>query len=188
MKKLIIISLALVLVLATVISVVAAQTGTVTITPNTTTLYAGSTVTFTVKVTGVTAAKSIGVIPSYDTNVFDLVSGEWLVSGSAMSDFSGGTATIAYAYARAFNENVFKFTLKVKSNAKLGQVTVNATVSIKNGNSIVIPAAGFYIGESMFIIEIFAQSFVDHLSHFSTGDQATRIEGAIVIAIYNACC
>ena len=137
MKKSIIISLALVLVLVTVISVTAAQTGTVTITPNTTTLYAGSTVTFTVKVTGVTAAKSIGIIPSYDTNVFDLVSGEWLVTGSAMSDFSGGTATVAYASARAFNENVFKFTLKVKSNVKLGEATVNATVSIKNGNETI---------------------------------------------------
>ncbi len=137
MKKIIFLSLVLIVMLTSTLSVAAAQTGTVTITPNTSTIYAGSSVTFTVKVTGVTAAKSIGIVPTYDNTIFELVSGEWLVTGAAMSDFSGGTATIAYASARAFNENVFKFTLKVKSNAKLGNATVNATVSIKNGNEAV---------------------------------------------------
>lgn len=137
MKRVLIISILLIMLVLFVLPANAAQNATVTITPSATTLYAGSTVTFTVKVTGCSAAKSIGIIPTYDSSVFELVSGEWLISGSAMSDFSGGTATIAYASARAFNENVFKFTLKVKSNAALASYKVNATVSIKNGNETV---------------------------------------------------
>lgn len=134
MKKLFLLSLIVLCLFAFMMPLMAAQTATVTITPNKTSASAGDSVTFTVKVTGVSAAKSIGIIPSYDTSVFEMVSGEWLVTGSAMSDFSGGTATIAYAASRGFNENVFKFTLKVKSNAKLGKATVNANVNIKNGN------------------------------------------------------
>ncbi len=137
MKKL---TIALITVLMSVLLVLpafAAQNATVTVTPNKSTANAGDTVTFTVKITGCTAAKSIGIIPKYDESTFELVSGEWLVSGSAMSDFSGGTASIAYASARAFNENVFKFQLKVKSSASLSAYTVNATVSIKNGNEAV---------------------------------------------------
>lgn len=134
MKKILLLSLIAICLFSFTIPLMAAQTATVTITPNKTSASAGDSVTFTVKVTGVSAAKSIGIIPSYDSSVFELVSGEWLVTGSAMSDFSGGTATIAYAASRGFNENVFRFTLKVKSNAKLGKATVNANVNIKNGN------------------------------------------------------
>ncbi len=137
MKKLIIFLVAAIMATLLIVPASAAQTATVTIRSNASSVYAGATVTFTVKVTGVSAAKSIGIIPSYDTNTFELVSGQWLVTGSAMSDFSGGVASIAYASSRAFNENVFKFTLKVKSNAKLNTYTVNATVSIKNGNETV---------------------------------------------------
>ena len=137
MKKLIVFFIVAIMSTLLIVPALAAQTATVTITPSTSSVYAGSTVTFTVKVTGVSAAKSIGIIPSYDTNVFELVSGQWLVSGSAMSDFSGGVASIAYASSRAFNENVFKFTLKVKSSAKLNTYSVDATVSIKNGNETV---------------------------------------------------
>lgn len=137
MKKILIFVLAFACLLGLALSFGAAQTATVTITPNKSSAYAGDSVIFTVKVTGVSAAKSIGIIPSYDSAVFELVSGEWLVSGSAMSDFSGGTATIAYAASRGFNENVFRFTLKLKSNAKLGNASVNANVNIKNGNETV---------------------------------------------------
>ncbi|MBO5221164.1 MAG: hypothetical protein J6C26_02510 [Clostridia bacterium] len=137
MKKILVFALALICLLGITLSLGAAQTATVGITPNKSSTYAGDSVTFTVKVTGVSAAKSIGIIPSYDTSVFELVSGEWLLSGSAMSDFSGGTAAIAYASARGFNENVFKFTLRIKSGAKLGQTAVDAKVNIMNGNETI---------------------------------------------------
>ncbi len=63
MKKL---TIALITVLMSVLLVLpafAAQNATVTVTPNKSTANAGDTVTFTVKITGCTAAKSIGIIP-----------------------------------------------------------------------------------------------------------------------------
>lgn len=134
MKKSLIFILSIALIVILTVSAVSAQSGKMALTADKSSVYAGATITVTVKVTGVSAAKSIGIIPSFDEKVFELVSGEWLVTGAALSDFSGGTATIAYASARAFNENVFKFTLKVKSNASLGSFTVGASASIKNGS------------------------------------------------------
>ena len=115
----------------------AAQSATVKIVASNGTLHAGETITFSVKITGCEAAKSIGIIPTYDESIFELVSGEWLISGAALSDFSDGTATIAYVNVQTFNENVFKFKLKVKSGAGLGTKTVSATVNIKNGSETI---------------------------------------------------
>ncbi len=137
MKKLTIVLMILVLMFCSALPVSAAQTASVAITPNTPTAHAGSSVTFTVTVTGVTAAKSIGIIPQYDSNVFELVSGQWLLTGAALSDFSGGTATIAYTSEQAFNQNVFYFILKVKNGAALNTTSVSASVSIKNGDETI---------------------------------------------------
>lgn len=133
MKKYAMILISTLLLFGLILPIGAAQNGKMVITPDKAEFYPGATVTFTVKVTGVSAAKSIGIIPQYDTSVFELVSGEWLVTGAALSDFSGGTATIAYASPRAFNENVFRLKLKVKSSAKLGSYNVTANTNIKNG-------------------------------------------------------
>ncbi len=137
MKKISWILLLATLAVLLVIPTFADQTATVNINPSKDVVYEGDSVTFTVRVSGVTAAKSIGIIPMYDVGTFKLVSGSWIVTGSAISDFSGGTASIAYASERAFNENVFRFTLEVKDGAELDTYEVDANVSIKNGNETV---------------------------------------------------
>ncbi len=136
-KKIVLILLAVMVSALLVLPTVAAQTATVTVTPDSASASEGDTVIFTVKITDCTAAKSIGIIPTYDKEIFEMVSGSWLLSGSAMSDFDGTTASIAYADARGFNQNVFKFTLRVKSDVDLDTYSVSATMSVKNGNETV---------------------------------------------------
>ena len=134
MKKYISIIFAILILLVIALPLSAAQTAKITLNSDATTIYTGSTITFTVKVSGVSAAKAMGIIPDFDESVFELVSGEWLVGDAVLSDFSDGTAVIAYDSERSFNEDVFKFTLKVKSSAKSGSYNVTVIESIKNGS------------------------------------------------------
>lgn len=100
---------------------------------------AGETVTVTVKISGCSTA-SLGIIPSYDTGTFELVSGEWLVSGSMLADFSDGCAVIAYTSPTAFNGDVFRFVLKAKANAKPAKYSVTCEIQAE-GYDTVNPAA-----------------------------------------------
>lgn len=133
MKKILIVLLILLITVCAVLPISAAQTATVKVTPSEDTVEKDSIVTFTVKVSGVSAAKSVGFVLVYDELVFDFVSAEWTVSGAAISDVSGGTAVIAYTSARSFDGDIFKFTLKVKKNVPLDYNTVSVKASIKNG-------------------------------------------------------
>ncbi len=100
---------------------------------------AGETVTVTVKISGCSTA-SLGIIPSYDTGTFELVSGEWLVSGSMLADFSDGCAVIAYTSPTAFNGDVFRFVLKAKAAAKPAKYSVTCEIQAE-GYDTVNPAA-----------------------------------------------
>ena len=127
MKKITFIS-AFALIFVMLMSVAAyAATPTASLSSSASSVYAGGTVTVTVKVSNCSST-SLGIIPSYDTDNFELVSGEWLVTGAALSDFSDGCAVIAYASSNNFNGNVFKFVLKAKSNAKVNSYTVKCEV------------------------------------------------------------
>lgn len=133
MKKIVCFTLTVLLLLIGVsLNVWAAENADVTVMPAQTTVHWDETVTFTVRISGCDAARSIGIIPRYDSEVFEYVSGEWLLTGAFLADFSDGVATIAFVEERAFNENVLTFTLKVKNGAVFDASSVTCEVNIMN--------------------------------------------------------
>lgn len=100
---------------------------------------ANDTITITVNVSDCTSA-SLGIIPSYDENKFELVSGEILVAGAFMSDFSDGIAVIAYTSPVTFNNSdVFRFILKAKSTITPGSYTITCEVQVE-GYDVATPS------------------------------------------------
>ena len=96
----------------------------------------GAQITFTVSVSGSGKVHSAMVVPVYDKNLFELVSGEWLVSGF-LTDFSTATGdgVIAFTSATDINCQVFQFTLKVKSTAAVGASgTVSCSFAVTDVN------------------------------------------------------
>ena len=94
------------------------------------TLKRGDSVTFTVNVSGTPKTKSLGVIVSYDSNVFEFVSGEMLVTGALLSDFTGGTGVAAFTADTDVNGDIGSFVLKVKTDATFGATTVGTEVNV----------------------------------------------------------
>lgn len=88
---------------------------------------AGETVTVTVSINDC-KANSLGIIPSYDENAFELVSGEWLLADGDLTDFSDGCAVIAYMSEKDFTGDVFRFVLRAKSGAG-GEMKITCDVS-----------------------------------------------------------
>lgn len=108
-----------------------AKSPKVTLSASQTNVRPGDTVTFTVKVEGC-ETKSLGIIPEYDKDIFELVSGEWLIGGAILSDFSAGCAVIAYTAFRSFEGDIFTFTLKVPENAIITDSTVKCRVQAED--------------------------------------------------------
>ena len=96
----------------------------------------GDTITFSVKINNGSGIQGIAVIPSYDKTVFELVSGEWVITGGLMPDFSveNGDGVVAFSPAVDINTTVLTFTLKAKSDAPLGNQTVSAEVIVTDSN------------------------------------------------------
>ncbi len=138
MKKVLSIILVVILVIIVLPMSVLAATPTSSLVASSSSIHAGETVTVTVKMSNCSTT-SLGIIPSYDTTNFELVSGEWLVSGAAMSDFSDGCAVIAYTSNYNFSGDVFRFVLKAKTNAKISSHTVKCEVQAE-GYSVTNPS------------------------------------------------
>ena len=99
---------------------------------------AGDEVTVIVSVNGADKATSAGVSVTYGDN-FELVSGEWLLTGGLMSnyDVSKNKGVFAFASATDMNGDLFKLTLKAKTIDKTAQ-TVSINVQLKNGGQTVL--------------------------------------------------
>ena len=99
----------------------------------------GDSITFSVTINNGSGISGIAIVPSYDKSVFDLVSGEWVITGGLMPDFSveNGDGVIAFSPAKDINTKVLTFTLKAKADAPIGTQTVSADVIVtdSNGNS-----------------------------------------------------
>lgn len=124
-KLICIISLLLIAVMMAV-PVLAAKSVSVTLKADSTTVNSGDKVTITVSAS-VDTCGSGGIELSYDTKVFELVSGEWLLSGTALADFSTSTKDGVFALNSdsAISGSAFKFVLKVKDSAALGSSNVS---------------------------------------------------------------
>lgn len=98
---------------------------------------AGDTVTVTVSISGGSALKGIAVIPSYDSDVFELTGGSWLIKG-ALADFSvsNGDGVIAFETSTDVDGDILTFALKVKNSAAVGKASVGCSVTVQDSNSV----------------------------------------------------
>lgn len=146
MKKKIFEFICLLLTVATFTTqVFAASSVSVSLSASDTSVNSGDTVTVTVSA-NVDSCGSGGIKISFDTGVFQLVSGKWLLSNTFMSDFSSSSKDGVFAFDsnKSISGNVFQFELKVKDGASLGKSTVSATFkadSKSTSNSVSITVA-----------------------------------------------
>ena len=89
------------------------------------TVIVGTTIDFFVVVSGGTTVNALAVIPQFDTNAFEYVSGEWIIAGSILSNIDSVTMAAVAAWANPIDPNttIYKFTLRSKA------VTANTVVS-----------------------------------------------------------
>lgn len=137
MKKVFLVTFSTLILIFALSITASAATPTASLSATSTTVSANNTVTIKVNISNCSST-SLGMIPNYDSNIFDLVSGEILVSGAVLSDFSDGCAVVAYSSPQNFNGAVFQFVLKVKSGIQPGSYTINCEVSAE-GYSVTNP-------------------------------------------------
>ncbi len=130
--------LILAVILACGLCVTAFAAGSASVTADKTTVKPGDQVKFTVSVSG-RDLRGIAIVPSFDSSVFELVSGSWLISG-VLKDFSGGVGVIAFESATDISGSVFSMTLRVRSGVAAGTYQVGAQVTVNddtNGSAAV---------------------------------------------------
>ena len=130
MRKITISLIALVLLMSCSLQSLAAGSVSASLSVSNKTPVAGDKVTITVSAT-VDTCGSGGIQISFDKDAFELVSGDWLLSGTFMKDFNKAKADGVFAFEtnKKVSGKVFKFVLQVKSGAALGKETV--TVKFK---------------------------------------------------------
>lgn len=137
MRKVLILLLVCLTVASTVLTAYAATSVSVSVSASSKTAKAGDKVTITVSATVDSCGKG-GVELSFDKTVFELVSGEWLLSGTFMKDFDDKALDGVFAFEsdKKVSGKVFKFVLKVKADAALGKetVTVKFTADAKSAS------------------------------------------------------
>ena len=86
--------------------------------------------------------KSFGLKPTIDTNYFEIVSGEMLVSG-AISDYRDGMGVVAYNSCTDINAPVLRLVIKAKQAVANGQIGCEASVIGADDNKMtgIQPAA-----------------------------------------------
>lgn len=141
MKKIISLLVCLVLVFSLSISAFAAGSAKVNSDASADVIKVGDTVVVTVSLSDCAPFKSMALTPNFDKNVFEIVSGEWLLDGAALSNFNGTSAAIAYSNAVEKSGDIFKYVLKVKDNATLKNTTIKTDAVIKNGSTVIASTA-----------------------------------------------
>lgn len=132
MKKIwnVVICLALAALLLT--SVFAAGSLSASLSASKTTANRGNEITFTVSVPEFADCKSGSVVLSYDTGVFEFVSGKILLTGTFMSDLNSSDGVFAYTEPQTVSGNIAQFTLKVKDGAAYGASSVSVDVTLNS--------------------------------------------------------
>ena len=135
MKKIMVLLLSVLLLAGAIMPATANSiTATTTCTTTADSIFRGDTVTVTVSLSNCAKLKSMSLTPIYDSNVFELVSGEWLLTGALISNFDTekGNAAILYSAENDANGDIFKFTLKVKDTAPFGETSLKVNPVVKN--------------------------------------------------------
>lgn len=103
---------------------------------NSATAKRGDTVTLSVSLAKGVKVGSGAVEVIYDSAVLELVKGEWNVSNTELTTFTGNKGAFAYSDGTEISGKIFTATFKVKSNAAFGASTVKMTVQLKDGSSV----------------------------------------------------
>lgn len=136
MKKVFLSVLCLLLIAAMAMAVMADGSASFSMSASSKTLYRGDTVTLTANASSSAEATSYGLKISFDTSVFELVSGNTAASGALVNSYNNGFAFM-FQTPTAYSGSVGTVTLKVKDNAPVGSYTITGVASVKNGNEIV---------------------------------------------------
>lgn len=129
MKKILIWLTLVLLIAAMAIQVSAAPSASLS--ANKTSANAGDTVTVKVSVSKMDC-KSGGVEVSFDSKIFELTSGKWLLDGAFITDFSAASKDGVFAYTgeTSISGNILELKLKVKDGAAGGKSNVKVSLTL----------------------------------------------------------
>lgn len=136
MKKVFSIILCLLLAAALAVPVFADGSASFSMSASSKTLYHGDTVTLTVSASSSAEATSYGLKLSYNSDVFELVSGNTAASGALLNSFKNGFAFM-FQSPTAYSGSVGTVTLRVKENVPEGSYTISGNASVLNGTEAV---------------------------------------------------
>ena len=137
MKKLLSVLLCILLLAALAVTVSATASAQMTVSAAKTTVNRGDTINFSVSISAVEDCRSAAFMLSYDQSVFEFVSGQCTLSGTALANFSAGTGTFAYGSGTAVSGQIFTFQLKVKDNAEIGNYNISANVNTRDSSGAI---------------------------------------------------
>ena len=122
-----------------VVSVLAAQSATMSVSTSKSTVYRGDTITVTVSASKVDNCTSGGFMFSYDKNVFEYVSGSTTLGGytAGVSTAAGNVAGYFMNGNATVQGNIFQITLKVKDNAAFGSYTISGVPNMSAADGAV---------------------------------------------------
>ena len=136
MRKLTTVVICAVFVLMLSVPALAAGQLQFTVTPSVTQAPPGETVEFEVSVKG-DAYSSVGYIPTYDENVWQMEGGKCLTEESMLDEFSPVNGGILALEKSAVRDGVvFCFSMKVKTDAPAGKTTLTGEVAAKDGGTV----------------------------------------------------
>lgn len=97
----------------------------------------GETVEIVVSISDCQAFKSMAVVPLYDSERLEYISGEWLIDGALLSDWSQEeqNGVILYSSETIINGEIAKFVFKVADDSSWDDIDFSCKVVLKNGNS-----------------------------------------------------
>lgn len=115
---------------------------TIYIQSSATSVEVGEEFTVTIVFNSIEQVKSFGLKPTIDTNYFEIVRGEMLVSG-AISDYRDGMGVVAYNTCTDVNAPVLRLVIKAKKAVVNGQIGCEASVIGADDNKMtgIQPAA-----------------------------------------------
>lgn len=134
MKKVVLCFMTLALLIGLSCMVMSATDVGVTLTLSEADAGRGDTFTMTVNISGDSKMKSAMVLANFDSEVLELVSGEWLIDGT-IENFSPEDKGGFFAAEGELDTqgDIFRFTFRVKDAAASDSTSISCTVDLKNG-------------------------------------------------------
>lgn len=99
--------------------------------------YKGNEIEIIVMLSNCQEIKSMAVVPLYDSDRLEYISGAWLLKDALMSDWNQDeqNGVILYSSETNVNGEIAKFVLRVTDNASWDDIDFSCKVVLKNGNN-----------------------------------------------------